>query len=672
MTTYPASDQALQAYLLPRPEHTTWDPGLLQMLEAAPDPVLLVGVDGADQGRILAANELAATVHGYTRSELLRLRVADLDIPEDAARVPERIRELMASGEIRFAVRHRRKDGTTFPVEVCARLGVVNGQRCAVSFNRDLSVQEQTKQRLEEERLRLAIAAKAGNIGFWDWNLMTNEVFYSPEWKAQIGHTEEEIPAHYHEWERRLHPDDRAMVLAAVAAHLDGQTPGLDYEFRLRHKDGSYRNIHARGQICCDAGGRPVRMVGCHVDITAAKQALQQQAELDRRIEQMQRLEAIGTLSGGIAHDFNNILAVISGNAQLASMHAPADSELHEPLAEINKASERAKVLVRQILTFGRRQEPQRSSVRLQDVLAEATSFLRATIPTAVRIEAELAADLPPVLGDPCQLHQVLVNLATNAWHALADRGGRIRFRASAIQVATVEGESALALAAGRYVCLAVEDDGIGMDEATRSRIFEPFFTTKPPGQGTGLGLSVVHGIVQSHGGSITVSSRPGDGTSVQVLLPVADPAPQPVDSQLALRRGRGQRLLLVDDEPGILKAVSRLLQELGYEVTTCAQPRRAWQMVTAEPGRFDLVIADHEMPGLTGLELAAALHLVTPDLPVVLCSGYLRPEVVTAAAAYGVGGVLAKPADLVELSAILDRLVGRRDGVVFGCRKLL
>lgn len=658
MTTTSPAELAQTPYLLPRPEAASWEPVLLQFLAAAPDPVLLVGIEGDDQGRILAANELAASVHGYTPAELLCLRVNDLDVPEDAARVPERMRELLARGEARFSVHHRRKDGSVFPVEVSARLGVVNGRRCAVSFNRDMSLEVQTQQRLEEERLRLAMAAKAGNIGFWDWNLQTNAVYYSPEWKAQIGYADAEVTPHYLEWESRVHPEDLPAVLAAVRAHLNGQTTGLDYEFRLRHKDGSYRHIHARGQLCRDLAGQPIRMLGCHVDITAARMAAQHQAEFDRRIAQMQRLEAIGTLSGGIAHDFNNILAVIAGHTQLALGQAPASSELRESLAEIGKATDRARMLVRQILTFGRRQAPQRMAVRLQDVVAEAISFLRATIPAAVRILVDLAEELPAVLGDATQLHQVLVNLATNSWHALHGRSGNISFHAVAIDVAPGDTGKALGVAAGGYVCLTVEDDGRGMDEATRSRIFEPFFTTKPVGQGTGLGLSVVHGIVQSHGGSIAVTSQPGQGTAFRVLLPVANTAPQRRLPPPELPRGNGQRVLLVDDEPGILKVVGRLLQAQGYQVTATSQPREARQLVAADPGRFALVLADHEMPGMTGLELAAAVRSLAPALQVVLCSGYLRPEVVTAAASRGIAGVLAKPVELGELSNMVARLV--------------
>ncbi|MBL8723981.1 MAG: PAS domain-containing protein [Planctomycetes bacterium] len=613
---------------------------------------------GADQGRILAANELAASVHGYTPEELLRLRVTDLDVPEDAARVPERMRELLARGEARFAVHHRRKDGSVFPVEVSAKLGVVGGRRCAVSFNRDVSVEVQTKQVLQEGRLRLSMAAKAGNIGFWDWDLQTNAVYYSPEWKAQIGHAEDEVSPHYREWESRVHPEDLPGALAAVRAHLDGQTLGLDFEFRLRHKDGSYRHIHARGQLSRDLAGRPIRMLGCHVDITAARQAAAHRAEFDRRVEQMQRLEAIGTLSGGIAHDFNNILTVISGHTQLALGQTSAGDDLRDSLTEIVKASDRARMLVRQILTFGRRQDPQRTPVRLQDVVAEAISFLRATIPAAVCFHVDLPEDLPPVLGDPTQLHQVLVNLATNSWHALDGRGGNICFQAAGIRVAPGDAGRALGVAAGSYVCLTVEDDGRGMDEATRSRIFEPFFTTKPVGQGTGLGLSVVHGTVQSHGGSIAVTSQPGHGTAVRMLLPAATTAPQRNRPRPEPARGHGQRVLLVDDEPEILKVVGRLLQAHGYQVTATSQAREARQMVAADPGRFAMVLTDHEMPGTTGLELAVALRALAPALQVVLCSGYLRPEVVAAAACHGIAGVLAKPVEIDELANLVPLYV--------------
>jgi PAS domain S-box-containing protein len=382
------------------------------------------------------------------------------------------------------------------------------------------------------------------------------------------------------------------------------------------------------------------------------------------QMRQAQKMEAIGTLAGGVAHDFNNILTVIAGYADLMKMSAAGHPQLLEYAEAVKQAGSRAAKLVRQILTFSRHEESKREILQLRPVVEEALRFLRASIPSTVEIRSHLTDTIPSVLADSTQIHQVVMNLGTNAWHAMGDRAGRLEVSLDALDVDEVLAESQLHVRAGPYVRLTVTDTGIGMDRATLSRIFEPFFTTKAPDKGTGLGLSVVHGIMQGHDGTATVYSEPGKGTTFQLYFPaISGGVLESTIEDASVPLGSGERVLFVDDEETIAKLVERMLSRLGYVPETSTKVAEALEWVRSDPGRFDLVITDMTMPVMSGLDFARRLGEIRPDLPVILTTGYPGSLQLDAIRAMGIHDMLLKPPTMQSLGTVIGRVLAGRKG---------
>ncbi len=382
---------------------------------------------------------------------------------------------------------------------------------------------------------------------------------------------------------------------------------------------------------------------------------------LEEQFRQSQKMEAIGTLAGGIAHDFNNVLAAITGYTELAKMEVHGNAELAEYLKAISEGGSRAADLVRQILAFSRLQEQRRHPVQLVPVIEEALKLLRATIPVSIEFDISLERGGPTVLADPTQIHQVLMNLVTNAAQAMRDRPGRL---CVTLENLTIDREFVSlhpGLHQGRYQRLCVSDTGHGMDATTLSRIFDPFFTTKAPGEGTGLGLAVVHGIVQAHDGIITVYSQPGQGTRFQLYFPAhSEEGIGLADPPASAPHGQGQQILLVDDEPPLIVMGRRMLERLGYRCAAFTHPEEALEAFRAAPESFALAITDLTMPSMSGLDLAEQLLQLRPELAVILTTGYnasLTPERVRA---LGVRQLLLKPLTLAALADAVHRELAR------------
>ena len=390
-------------------------------------------------------------------------------------------------------------------------------------------------------------------------------------------------------------------------------------------------------------------------DITERKQ-------LEEHLRQTQKMDAIGQLAGGIAHDFNNILGCIIGYTDLMASKVPATDSMRDHLEEVIKASQRAKELVLQILTFSRQQVVERRRIRLQPVIKEALKFARASLPSTIDIQDHAVGDVPTVRADPTQIHQIIMNLATNAAHAMNGRGGELRI---ALTEVTVDADMARALPGvrvGQYARLSVSDTGRGMDAAVRQRIFEPFFTTKAPGEGTGLGLSVVHGIMDSHHGAITVSSEPGAGTTFTLYFPADAAATPEVTRRIgALVHGNGEHILFVDDDRSLASLGKKLLEYCGYHATTFTSALEALAAFRSEPGRYDVVITDLTMPDVTGTALASELIRIRPDVPVILATGFARLTTEEAAAAPGIRGLLMKPVTARSLADAVHRALEPR-----------
>jgi len=403
-------------------------------------------------------------------------------------------------------------------------------------------------------------------------------------------------------------------------------------------------------------------------DLTGRKKAEERRSELEAQLRESHKMQAVGTMAGGIAHDFNNILSAILGNVELAKADALAlgqDAPMLESLREIEKAGRRARDLVRQILTFSRNEPLQRGAVHMAEAMRDTERLLRVTLPPAISLQVSAPDGLPPVLADATQVEQALLNLCTNAVHAIGQGHGSVRMQAQAVG-ATQRLCERLGLAPGDYVAVEVSDDGPGMDGATQSRIFEPFFTTKPVGQGTGLGLPVVHGVMRTHGGAIDVRSSPGQGCCFTLYFPVAQapalaaaPAPTPSSAPAPAPAGaRARRVAYVDDDQALVFLVQRLLRRRGYEVAGFTDPHEAIAQLRADPQRFDLLVTDYNMPGYSGVELLHAVRALRPDLPVALASGYVTADIEQAALAAGARALIHKPNDVDELCATVDRLV--------------
>jgi PAS domain S-box-containing protein len=424
----------------------------------------------------------------------------------------------------------------------------------------------------------------------------------------------------------------------------------LAVERRRLRKDGTLLDVNVWSSPLYDTSGSVIGSLGIIADVSERRR-------FERQIRQSQKLDALGSIAGGIAHDFNNILTVLRGNLSLAQAALPPDHAIHTSLVEMDKACNRATSLVRQILTFGGRQEQSRTLMTMQPAVQEALQLLRSTIPAGIEINARLPASLPTVMADNAQIHQVLLNLGINASHAMENQRGRIDIALEAVDVDEPLAATCPELHVGRYVRLTVADTGAGMGRDVLDRIFEPFFTTKPPGRGTGLGLAVVRGIVKNHDGAITVSSELGKGTRFSVYFPVVDGEVTGRHQQVVEAfHGNGERILFLDDEEPIVLLASRMLNRLGYKVEAHTRAADALAEFRARPTEFDLVLTDLSMPGASGMDFARNVLAVRPDVPVIMTTGYIDPDDLDLARRIGVREVILKPTTIEEMGRSFHR----------------
>ena len=404
------------------------------------------------------------------------------------------------------------------------------------------------------------------------------------------------------------------------------------------------------------------------IDLTQRFEAEAAHHVLELQLRESQKMEAVGILAGGIAHDFNNILAAILGNVVLAQQDVGEDHAASISLAQIRQAGQRARGLVQQILAFSRRQPEKPVRLVLQASIDETLALLHATLPAGANLHASLGTEPLVVLADATQLQQVVINLCTNAWQALPAKGGRIDLQLDAVQPGMDACPAIPAgLAAGSYARLRVHDNGCGMDAPTQSHIFEPFFTTKPVGSGTGLGLAVVHGIVASMGGVLSVRSAPDQGSTFEVWLPLLDPTesasvvPVDPDADLPAAQGPVKHVVCVDDDETVLLIVERWLQRQGYRVSAFSDPQVALEAFRAAPMSVDIVVTDFNMPVMSGLALAEAMTSLRPGMPIVLSSGYVTQELRRDARGAGVSEVIYKEDIFDQLGALLHRLLEQK-----------
>ncbi len=655
-------------------------------LEAVSQGVIITGSDRL----IYSVNDAFTTISGYSKAEVLGRNCRFVQGPlTDRKTIKQLSQALSDATEFCGEILNYRKDGSTFWNELT--ISPVRDEQGHlthfVGVTRDITERKRAQAAIDEAAQRLQIALDGSQISIWEFDLQTREVWLDAAWETFLDQPAAETHTTAFELLKLVHPQDRRSVICAATQTMRGIVPSYAIDHRVKTTTGEWRWVHSRGRVVeRDSNGIPLRMSGTNTNITRHKQAEAARASLESQLSESQRLEAIasleaqlresqkmeavGTLAGGIAHDFNNILATILGNTELARLDASTNPLALESLEEIHKAATRARDLVQQILSFSRRQPTSRQRIGLAPLLEESARLLRSTLPARITVEVECSPCLPPVMADATQVQQVLINLATNAMQAIGDKPGRIGF-----QLDTVMLDASLAAAQpvlyalftkrpGLTLRLRVSDDGFGMDAVTLSRIFEPFFTTKAVDEGTGLGLSVVHGIVQAHDGAIAVESQPGEGAIFTLYLPAAEAEQalpefkaEILPSCLSSGSNPIYQILYLDDDPSLVFLVKRLLERRGCKVSAHTNQRDALETLRAEPNSFDLVVTDYNMPGMSGLDVAREVRSIRADLPVAVASGFIDEVLSANAAEAGVRELIFKASTVEDFCATVRRL---------------
>lgn len=435
---------------------------------------------------------------------------------------------------------------------------------------------------------------------------------------------------------------------------LSGKT---EFETLQRTRQGDIRHVHVTAQIINIQGLSSFHCVWR--DITERKQAEEEKKNLHVQLLQAQKMEAIGTLAGGIAHDFNNILGAILGYAEMAKEDCPAGSTLRGDIVQMIKASHRAKDLVKQILAFSRQTETEQTHLQPAGVIDEAIKLLRASLPTTITIEKDIDPNAGIILADPGHIHQILMNLCTNAFHAMEKKGGTLTITLYNKVLFEKDLIGASHMQPGNYVQLSVKDTGAGMTPEVQARIFDPYFTTKDVGKGTGMGLSTVHGIVHSYGGTICCDSRPGAGTVFHITLPTVEAHPaREIENNTKIPPRGSEHILLVDDEEMLVMMQKTVLKRLGYHVTARSSSLEALATFQNDPEAFDLVITDQTMPDITGMEFSRRILQIRPDMPIILCTGYSNISSEEKAKSIGIKGFALKPLTMKDIAETVRKVL--------------
>lgn len=607
---------------------------------------------------------------GFTTEERLHQDPETMMTPESYANIMDIMNyEIGRDGQegvdpdrtIICEVENYHKDGSTVWTENVAsairdEAGNIKG---FLGVSRDITKRKQAELELQKSEAQYRFLTEKMNDIIWTVDLNLKTTYVSPSVEKILGFTVEE----------RLEQEPSEMLTSESYAHVQDilvrelkrdQKEGIDpdrsimLDMEYCHKDGS--TVWTENVISGirDENGHAIGFHGVSRDITRSR-------KYELQLRQAQKMEAIGTLAGGIAHDFNNVLSAIIGYTELALDYVTKGSRVQDNLEEVLKAGLRARDLVRQILTFSRQVEGERKPVQVHLIVRETLKLLRSSIPTTIRIEERIDKKSGMVIADPTQIHQVVMNLCTNAYQAMNDRGGTMQVTLERVTIDSDFIKTQPQLHEGPYIKLSVRDTGAGMDLEIFERIFDPFFTTKTQGKGTGLGLAIVHGIVTGLQGIVHVDSTPGQGSTFTVYLPGTekDLFAQKVPERI-LPQGQGERVLLVDDEASIVQIEKQMLEDLGYIVTTKTNSMDALETFRSQPDQFDLIITDMTMPKLTGVDLSWEILQITPDFPIILCTGFSDKVNRERAEELGIQEYLEKPFDRYDFAQAIDRVLQR------------
>jgi len=600
-------------------------------------------------------NDPMCKLTGYTREELNGMNNRQYMSRESAKAVLKDFNRVYTKGEsvkgLEFEI--IQKQGENLFVEGSISL-IFDGNEKPSGFKgivRDISRRKMTEdalRRSEKEYRLLVENATEGILIIQDGTIK----YANPQFLALIGYSEDELTNR--PFIEFIRPDDQDRMTDAYSAILNGKKVEELFSFKVESKNGNILLFQAKEVLVTWRKGPAV--------LTFLRDMTSQDM-LEARLKNAQKMEAIGTLAGGIAHDFNNILGSIMLNSELALDESEEGSEIGYSLGQILQASHRAKDLVEQILTFSRNSEVDKRPLNISSIIKETVKMMRAMFPSTILIHLEASDDSGLVLANPTQIQQLLLNLSTNSVHAMSEKGGILEI---CLENVTLDASKAdkLNLQPGNFTKLTVTDTGHGITIDLQQRIFDPFFTTKNTGEGTGLGLSVVHGIVENHEGAMKMDSTPGKGTEFNIFFPTAeeDDKPEEMESNPLLADGNN-RILFVDDEEALRDAGGRMLKWMGYRVTAVSSGIEALDIFKQESGGIDLVITDMTMPGMTGVELSTKLLEMQPDIPIILCTGYHETVTPEKAKALGIREYVSKPYSQSDMAKIIGNVLSHKSG---------
>ncbi len=622
---------------------------------------------------IVHVNPAFLLLTGYTEQEVVGQTTSILTGPDTDRASMEKLAMALQDGRAcRVRSCHYRKNGTTFWSDVSLsplkdRLGRVTSVVWTMSEvsqlgqfaeapdriqYKDIPARRQGEQALLDSETRFDLAVQVGRVGFFECDHRTDSLSWSPILRDIYGVGTDE-PASWQRYLDLVHPDDREQVISTVQRARAATGNGLyEIEHRLVRPDGAMRHISLRSLTLFDSDGssrQPVRTLGTVVDVTDRKNIK------DRRRETA-RMEAIGTFAGGIAHELNNGLTAVLGFSELALPLIPAESKSHRHIRQVVTAAKKSRDLIQQLLAFGGQNDQGRSPLLLHSLAKESLRFLRPTIPLWIELRTQIAHATDPISANAVQMHEMIFNLVDNALCAMQKTGGILEVQLQNREFVTDQIMPSGRLPAGRYICLSARDTGEGMDHESINRWFDSFVTSKAVSKGQGVGLAVVYGIVTAHGGALAVESHIGAGTTVSVYLPTLPacaPSTTPQDDPLA--HGH-ESILFVDDEDSVLRFGREVLESLGYHPVVCRTAAEALEGFQVDPNRFDLLITDRMMPGMSGDRLVQECRRLRPDLSVILCSGSNGVPGLDDTCSRGVTEYLLKPLTLHELAYAIRR----------------
>jgi PAS domain S-box-containing protein len=621
---------------------------LLSIFRVAP-----VGIGVVVNRVFQEANDMLCEMTGYSREELLGQNARMLyPTQEDYDHVgKEKYHQIVEKGTGTVETRWQKKDGIVIDIILSSTPLDPDDLAKGVTFTAlEITDRKQAEGALREseERFR-ALSENAPDI-IYTMNLLGAITYVNPSWKRILGHDEKDVLGHY--FIEFAKEEDRKTYKKLFKSIREEERTVNNYIGVMLAKDGKERVFNMNSAFNRDSEGHLMGVVGSMKDVTELR-------DIEKKLSQAEKMEAIGTLAGGIAHDFNNILAAILGYTQLA-IDAPDEERRKRYLNQVLKSGERAKNLTGQILAFSRQDKQERSPIEIGGIVKEALKLLRSLLPTTIEINQEIESTPSIVLSNSVQIHQVLMNLCTNAAHAMRDKGGVLQVCLDHIQLSPGEHAMMVDLDPGSYIRLIVRDTGHGINPGIIDRIFDPFFTTKKVDEGTGLGLSVAYGIVKSHGGTITVQSEPGKGSTFNAYFPQIEEATEKRSEKPQPILGGSERVLFIDDEPYLADIGKEGLSALGYEVTVRTSSIEALHAFRARPERFDLVITDMTMPNMTGVQLADEILKVRPDIPIILCTGYSEIIDEEKSKKFGIRAFLMKPVSLEEIARTIRKVLNK------------